>query len=133
MVAFEDDAVSAGQRTGYRLGIIQGTRETLLGDVWLTIPRKLSFSLGGTQPNPSGGVPSVVFTLEDGRPATLGLYDLAGRRVAAREVGSLGSGTHVIRLSGDRGPLAPGVYTLLLTRDSERRSATTVVLQGEGR
>ena len=58
---------------------------------------------------------SVAFTLPRAEPATLELLDIAGRQVVAREVGSLGPGSHLIRL-GECGCTPPGMYWLRLSQ-----------------
>jgi hypothetical protein len=68
------------------------------------------------------------FTLPSEAPATLELLDVAGRRVSALAVGSLGSGRHALRL--EEGPrLAPGVYWLRLTQGGQARMARGVVVR----
>src|SRR5262249_31012686 len=49
-------------------------------------------------PTPARGPLRVEFGLVDDTPAVLELIDVAGRRVAAREVGRLGAGRHQVRL-----------------------------------
>jgi hypothetical protein len=50
--------------------------------------------LMGATPNPSSGAMRISFALAGRTPATLELFDPAGRRLARYEVGSLGRGTH---------------------------------------
>ena len=54
--------------------------------------------------------------------------DLAGRRVAAAEVGALGAGRHVVTLA-QPGSLAPGLYLLRLTQHSTQRVARVAVME----
>ena len=70
----------------------------------------------------------MTFSLPDGAPARLEAYDLAGRRVAAREVGPLGGGSHEVRLGEGRG-LAPGVYLLRLTRGARVLTTRAVIVR----
>src|SRR5262249_38553660 len=52
-----------------------------------------AFALDGARLNPArGGRMLVHFALPDDEPAVLELFDLAGRRIAGRAVGSLGAG-----------------------------------------
>jgi hypothetical protein len=69
----------------------------------------------GAQPNPARGELQIAFTLEDERSARLELFDLRGRRVAAQDVGALGSGPHRVAIGG-RGDLSAGVYLVRLTQ-----------------
>jgi hypothetical protein len=75
-------------------------------------------ALLGVAPNPSAGRElRVSFTLPDAAPATLEVFDVAGRRVASAAVGGLGPGAHAVSLSPR---LAPGVYSMALTQGSRR-------------
>jgi hypothetical protein len=86
------------------------------GVLWLEPPR----------PNPSQGEFSVGFTLSDNSPAKLELFDLAGRRMDSREVGTLGAGRHSARF-GDGTRLAPGLYFVKLERGGVVGSSRLVV------
>jgi hypothetical protein len=77
-------------------------------------PRVLrSRALAGAVPNPSSGAMRIDFTLADRSPATIELFDPAGRRIAYREVGSEGAGTHTW-LVGEAAELPPGLYLIRL-------------------
>jgi hypothetical protein len=84
----------------------------------------LDFALSGAYPNPSAGKLRVAFTLPGGQPAVLEAFDVTGRRIAVREVGSLGAGRHVVELASGK-PIVAGVYVLRLTQGG--RSLTTKV------
>jgi galactose oxidase-like protein len=73
------------------------------------------FSLAGARPNPATGGLTVAFALPDATPATLELFDLAGRRLASRAVGPLGPGSHRMMLAAP-GSIPVGVYLIRLTR-----------------
>ena len=117
---YEDRAVTSGGRYAYRLryaaeGVDQFTSET-----WVNVPAH-ALTLAGFGPNPALGVPTVHFSLAGDGPATLEVLDIAGRRLASREVGPLGAGRHAIRL--DREPrLSPGIYLVRL-----RTAASTLI------
>lgn len=86
-----------------------------------------ALALAGAQPNPSrDGRLRVRLALPAAGEARLEAFDLAGRRVAAREVGALGAGQHVVDL-GAPARLAPGVYLLRLVRGGVSRTARAVV------
>lgn len=68
----------------------------------------------------------VSFELPDDVPATLDLYDLAGRLVARRDV--TGIGRRTVDLAGDR-PLASGMYLVRLTQGVYTRTDRVVVVQ----
>lgn len=96
----------------------------------LDAPNPMPLPTPGLQLRIAGGnparVPRVELSLPTAADARLELFDLAGRRVWAREVGSLGTGVH--RIEVRERSLAAGVYTLRLVQGSERRAAKIVVL-----
>ena len=101
------------------------------GDAWVDVPpeRPLAFALDPVRPNPlRGGTLTVHFTLASATPASLELLDVAGRRIARREVGSLGAGRHALGL-GDGCRLAPGLYLVCLRRGTDTRVRRVAVLE----
>jgi hypothetical protein len=111
---FEDIGVSPGERYAYRLGWREVVSEYFSAETWVDVPVALALALEGARPNPAVGSFSVAFTLPRADAATLEVLDVAGRRVLARDVGSLGPGQHQIRL-GECGCTPPGMYWLRLT------------------
>jgi hypothetical protein len=89
-------------------------------------PNVNALSLSALHPNPARDLPPIQFTLAARAPATLELFDLSGRRLRSREVGSLSPGSHRVSFPGAR--LDPGLYFVRLTQGTERRSARVVVL-----
>ena len=88
----------------------------------------LALALDSLRPNPSrGGALTMSFTLPSAVQASLDLFDVAGRRIAGREVGSLGEGRHVVNLAAGR-KLTSGVYLVRLTQGSLQRTTRVVVL-----
>ena len=124
-IVFEDRAVQAGARYGYRLGIRDGQGERFVGEAWVEVPLRYELALETVRPNPVLGDLVVAFSLASGSRAALELFDAGGRRVASRAVGSLGAGRHRVSLA-ERTRLAPGVYVIRLT--SENRSLTRRVV-----
>ena len=101
-----------------------------LGDEPVGIPGTggLDLALGAPRPNPARGSAMLVpFTLATDATASLELFDVAGRRVYAREVGSLGAGPHVIELAHDARP-GPGIYFVRLRQGDGLRTRRIVVL-----
>jgi hypothetical protein len=89
----------------------------------------LEFALEGVRPNPSHGERlSVAFTLPAAAPGKLELVDVSGRRVAEREVGSLGAGRHTLDLVAGR-RLPPGLYLVRLTQGANTRVTRVAVLR----
>ena len=71
---------------------------------------------------------AVRFSLPGDERATLELFDLRGRRIASREVGSLGAGEHLMPLT-DRGNLPAGVYLVRLTQGHRTLTAKACVVR----
>lgn len=112
-VTFEDPSVSPGSRYAYRLRVTSGGKESVSAATEIVVPSGFALELAGARPNPAAGEMWVDFALPRGETARLELLDIAGRRVAAREVGDLGAGRHRVRL-GEGLRLAPGVYVIRL-------------------
>ena len=87
------------------------------------------FAILDAWPNPVRGTLSVALALpQGGRGARLDLIDLAGRRVATRELSEFGVGLQrVPLLQGSN--LAPGVYLVRLSRAGEAHSMKVAVLR----
>lgn len=88
----------------------------------------VELALKGVTPNPSHsdrGV-NVAFSLANARQATLSLYDVSGRRVAFREVGSMGPGRHTVNLAAG---LRAGVYVVRLSQGGRNLSARASVVR----
>lgn len=82
-------------------------------------------ALAGAAPHPARvGAVRVSFTLPDAAPARLELYDVAGRRLASRDVGVRGAGTHAVTFDE---PLAPGLVFARLTSGGDVRTARVVI------
>lgn len=107
---FVDAAVASGHRYGYRLVGPNGA--VLVTETWVDVPHAAAIQLAGFVPNPARDVANVSFTLADASPARLEIFDLGGRRVFAREVGSLGAGRHVVPIAS--AGLRAGVYQVRL-------------------
>lgn len=117
MLRFVDDQVVPGRRYGYRLGFMQSGSEITVGQTSITVPVGAGLALLGAHPNPSRGSDlSVSLSLPDGAAASLELLDVSGRRVASRQVGSLGPGIHLVSLGRDTSRLAAGVYLIRLVQ-----------------
>jgi hypothetical protein len=126
-LTYEDRAVTDWSRYGYRLSYPDGALVAYTSETWVTVPG-LRFALRGLTPNPSAGDPVVAFSLASAEPAALDLFDVHGRLVLSREVGSHGAGSHSIRLES-RGRLAAGVYTVRLRQGAQVASARAVIIQ----
>ncbi len=121
---YEDRAVIPGGRYGYRLGYPDGGTETFTAEAWVEVPRGFALALEGLRPNPALGELVAAFALPNADSATLELLDLNGRRLVAHEVGTLGAGSHRLRLDAGR-PVPAGIYWLRL-----HQGARTLVARG---
>jgi len=87
----------------------------------------LVFAFAGALSNPIvGSHLQVQFVLPDATPARLEFFDVAGHRVAWRDVGALGAGRHTVELSWDK--RLSGVYLMRLTRGANQLSRRITVL-----
>ncbi|HKQ56524.1 MAG TPA: T9SS type A sorting domain-containing protein [Candidatus Eisenbacteria bacterium] len=128
MIRFEDREVVSGVRYGYRLGLRSGAGEEFAGEVWIDVPTAFHLALTGARPNPATDDLLVSFSLSTREDATLALYDVAGRLVRTRSVGSLGPGSHLVNLAeGSR--LAAGIYVVRLTQGARSVSAKAAVVR----
>ena len=126
-VRYQDSAVIAGDRYGYRLTWFEGGGERSTEATWVRVPGS-RFALSGPQPNPAAGPFRIEFSLANADPATLEVTDAAGRRVARREIGSLGPGSHRVTLR-ETDALPPGIYLLTLKQGARVLHARGAVLR----
>ena len=91
-------------------------------------PRDPGPLIAARSPSPARGRIDVSLTLPDGAPARLELYDLAGRRIASRDLAQLGAGVHRMRLEESAG-LSSGIYLIRLIRGGEVRTSRVVLLK----
>jgi len=126
-VSFVDASVKAGARYAYRLAATSGGLVTYSSEAEIVVPRGLALSLGAPRPNPASGPLTFTVTLPDAAPATLTLVDVAGRVIAAREVGTLGPGVHAVALGAPH--LAPGVYVARLQSRDRTLTARAIAVR----
>ena len=125
-VTLEDTLVVAGSRYAYALRVNRDGSELILGETWLDVPSSSRLQLFGATPNPAVDDWNVRFSLPDRVPASFEVFDIAGRLVFSREVGALGAGSHVMRITR---PLVPGVYVLRLSRGTSAVTARVVIMR----
>lgn len=109
---YEDRDIAAGSRYAYRLAYVSSGTPRSSPETWIDVPTA-RLALLGLRPNPATGPLSVSFALPDASPASLELLDVGGRRLMQREVGSLGAGSHIVRLD-EGASLPPGIYWVRL-------------------
>ena len=83
-------------------------------------------ALRGVTPNPAQNELRVSFSLRDSKPATLALFDVSGRQVAARRVEGTGPGWHTVTLGG-RSNLPASLYLIRLTQDGRNLTTRAVI------
>lgn len=124
---YEDSAVSPGERYAYRLGYLAGSVEQFTAETWVEVPAP-RLALEGLRPNPAVGELVASFTLPSGEPARLQVLDVTGRVWLTREVGALGAGSYLVRLS-EAGSVPTGMYWLRLSQGGRSVLARGVVVR----
>jgi hypothetical protein len=122
---YEDTSVTPGTRYGYRVVWQDGAVTRTGGEAWITVPRELALALEAPSPNPSHGAVALAVTLPDARGARLDVLDVAGRRVAGRDLTGLGAGRHVVTLR-EAEALGPGLYVVQLAQAGGMRRVRLV-------
>jgi len=126
-VAFQDHSLIPGDTYRYALSL-DGAMPIAGSEAVVTIPA-LTLSLAGLTPNPqaAGRGFVVAFSLATAEPAALEVFDASGRRVAARDVTSLGPGRHHVDLGGEA-RFRPGLYLVRLRQSGRMLGARAVLL-----
>jgi hypothetical protein len=124
-VTLEDREITPRAAYGYRLGTLGGANELFTETITVRVPAiALGLSLRAR-----GEKGRAIFALElpSSDPARLELFDLAGRSVWSRSVGSLGAGRHEI--SAEDGTLPSALYFARLAQGAEVRFARVMVVR----
>ena len=87
-----------------------------------------ALALMGARPNPAHGSLRIAFALPSVAPATLELIDIAGRRVARRDVTSLGPGHHELAFDSPA-HLKAGLYFVRLAQAGQVLTARVVLMR----
>jgi len=128
MIVFEDAQVTPGHTYGYRVRWTGPSGVQWGGETSVLVPLHGVLSLEGFHPNPAGRTPQLAFSLASHEPATLTLFDVAGRQLFSREVGALGPGPHLIPLNGG-GSLASGIYLLHLKQGGQSVTRRAIAIR----
>jgi hypothetical protein len=122
--------VESADETGYTVDGVLGTSGTFsIGNVTgVDAGAQVEFALRVVRPNPTLENLQVSFGLPEARPAKLEVFNVSGRLVASREVGSLGVGFHMVTLGG-RGALPSGVYLVRLTQGGRSLTTRAVIVR----
>jgi hypothetical protein len=124
---FTDRSALPGIGYAYRLQWSTARVASTSAEQWVQVPR-LNFAIAFTNTSPSQNGVRVAFSLPDAQPTQIALYDLAGRELLRREVGSMGPGDHTLDLAA-RGTLGPGVYLVRIRRANQSIVTRTSVLR----
>jgi hypothetical protein len=124
-VTLEDREITPGATYEYRLGTLDGANESFTETITIRVPAiALGLSLRAR-----GEKGRAIFALElpSNDPAKLELFDLAGRSVWSRSLGSLGAGRHEV--SAEDATLPSALYFARLTQGAEVRFARVMVVR----
>ena len=128
-VRYEDRAITAGQRYGYRLRYAADSGSTTTAETWVLLPGRYTLALAGFRPNPTTGANlAISFELPSTAPGKLELLDVTGRRIVERGLSAYVAGRYTERL-GAGTPVPAGVYWLRLTHGARVLTARGVVLR----
>ena len=127
-LTYVDTDVFPGVKYSYRLGVREGGFEQYFGEVSVIVPSLNYLRIESVRPNPTSREVWVSFTLPQGGPARLSLIDIGGRRVRAREVGSLGPGKHLLDLGAGL-HLPTGVYVVRLEQGGKVETSRVSVVR----
>jgi len=128
LIVFEDAQVVPGHTYGYRVRWNESSGVQWAGETSVIVPLHDVLSLEGFFPNPAGRTPQLAFSLASRQPATLTLFDVAGRQLFARDVGALGPGRHVVPL-GSGESLPSGVYLIHLKQGSQSVTRRAIAIR----
>jgi hypothetical protein len=124
--AFEDRSVTPGSTVDYRLRATSNGLTMVSAVATVHVPERTPLAIAGLRPNPSRVAPVVAFTLPERAVTRLEVYDVAGRRVYARDLGALAPGPHMHTLESS-GALPSGVCVFRLTSGGRSVSARGVI------
>lgn len=128
LLVAEDRDVPAGARAHYRLTLAVGEERVLFAEVAVDIPAPKPLTLAFARYEEGRRAVRVGLTLASNEAARLELFDVAGRRVTSREVGSLGAGDHDVRLELP-GHARSGIYFIRLCQGRAMRAKKVTVLR----
>ena len=126
-----DASVSPGTSYEYQLIITQPPASAgwVTCSVAVDVPLEVQhLVLGPARPNPTQTDIIVSFSLPTNAPATLQILDLSGRKLYAREVGSLGPGSLTLNL-GTNVNLRSGIYFLRLAQSGQEATSRISVIR----
>jgi len=124
---FIDTDIVPGGRYGYRLALGQGQDEITAGEVWVEVPQSYWLAIEPVS-NPVLGSLDVNVTLTGHHPASIDVFDVAGRRVRSFSLAEAQGGRHRVRVErGER--LQSGVYMVRVREGRDTRQARVVLIR----
>jgi hypothetical protein len=124
LVKYTDPSTIPGHSYEYHIGLMSGTTERFLGQVWVDVPLTATFAVRHLTDANSGALQFAV-TLPGAGVARLELVDVTGRRVAGADVA--GAGEHTVSL--DARSARPGVYWARLSQAGKMVSTRVSVVR----
>jgi len=123
MVAWTDPDVGPGGVYQYRVDL----PGLVAGEATVPVPGTPRLAIAGIAPLPTTGVLTIAFRSTGSGPIELALFDVRGRRVAARDLGALPEGPQSV--SYQVPPARSGVYFLKLTQGANEVTRKIVVVR----
>ena len=124
-VVWEDREVVAGMRYEYRLGVLESGREIYLGATSAIVPSGIELGVSAISPAIAAGRLALWCSAPSPGPVRLELVDLAGRRIAIRELDWASAGARQV----DIAPAPPsGIYVARLSQGGHSAGARVSVI-----
>jgi len=112
-IVWDDRDVAAGMRYEYRLGVLEDGRETYLGAASAIVPSGIELSVRAISPASAAGRLALWCSVPAPGPARLEVLDVAGRKVAERELEWTAAGAMQVSIAPAP---ASGLYFARLTQ-----------------
>lgn len=128
IAVFTDRDIQPEHDYFYRVRVAETKTVWYSEQVFIPAPGSPRLALYGARPNSAAGSLQLVFSLPAAGPARLEVFDIRGRKLASRDVGSLGPGMHTLRVQ-ESATWSAGVYYARLQRGAESHGAKLVLLR----
>lgn len=136
VVTFSDNTVEPGQSYDYTLVMASERGSEVSGETQVDVPvptdfgdgTNVAFGVSRISPNPAVGRFAVSLALASAAPARLEIFDVRGRLVASRDVGSAVAGPRTVQM--DRVGWTAGVYFVRLSQSGRTDQRRFVVTDG---
>ena len=91
-------------------------------------PGPAKLAIRGVMPNPAKGEIRISLSLADLAPATLEVFDVSGRQLAAHRLEGMGPGWHTVTI-GESSKLPAGFYLVRLTQNGRSIATRAIVVR----